>query len=258
MDDETYIIVSDLKLICTRYLKGNFVFDFLAWIPFEIIFMDHPHRLFRLFKLLRVPRLAQLIDVEQAKQIVNDIFNKRLLRDLRNERTVDMQVTNQSHYPIMLALQLVKAYEIIALVIIIFSTSFFFGILWHIFVHDVENWKSRTSYDVYNGYLTFFTYPDYELLWTSHDNDPVSFRSMVKVWYYGLTTLSTIGFGDFSPKSTEEKFIISFAMMLGVTVFSYIMGNLIDILAGYNSLQLKKDTRDLTKWLALLSKFSDG
>ena len=81
---------------------------------------------------------------------------------------------------------------------------------------------------------------------------------MIKVWYYGLTTLSTIGFGDFSPKSTEEKFIISFAMMLGVTVFSYIMGNLIDILAGYNSLQLKKDTKDLTKWMALLSKFSDG
>ena len=37
LDDETYIIISDIKLISKRYLKGNFVFDFLAWIPFDII-----------------------------------------------------------------------------------------------------------------------------------------------------------------------------------------------------------------------------
>ena len=153
---------------------------------------------------------------------------------------------------------MVKAYEILALIIIIFSTSFFFGILWHIFVHDFESWKYRTLYDVYHGYLTFYTYPDYGFIWTEYENDPIAYSSMIKVWYYGLTTLSTIGFGDFSPKSCEEKFIISFAMMLGVTVFSYIMGNLIDIMAGYNNLQLKKDSRDLTKWMALLSKFSDG
>ena len=168
LDDETYIIISDLKLISKRYLRGNFTFDLLAWIPFDIILSSNPHRLYRLLKLLRIPRLAQLINVEQAKLIVNDVFQKRLLRDIQNEKQVDMEVINQRHYPIKLALQLIKAYEIVALVIIIFSTSFFFGILWHIFVHDFENWKTRTSYDIFNGYLTFYTYSDYDLIWTEY------------------------------------------------------------------------------------------
>ena len=47
-------------------------------------------------------------------------------------------------------------------------------------------------------------------------------------------------------------------MMLGVSVFSYIMGTLIEILAAFNSLEISHDHRELTKWVALLSKFSGG
>jgi len=79
---------------------------------------------------------------------------------------------------------------------------------------------------------------------------------MIKMWYFGLTTLSTIGYGDYSAKSSQEKFILGFIMMFGVTVFSYIMGNLIEILAAFSSLELAHDHRDLTKWIALLSKLS--
>ena len=53
---------------------------------------------------------------------------------------------------------------------------------------------------------------------------------MIKVFYYGMTTLTTIGYGDFLPKSVSEKIIISFVMLFGVTIFSFIMNNLIDIL----------------------------
>jgi len=81
---------------------------------------------------------------------------------------------------------------------------------------------------------------------------------LIKVWYYGLTTLSTIGFGDFAPKSTYEKLIIAFVMLFGVVVFSYIMGNLIEIMLNINNLDLKPDHRELTKLIALLSKFNDG
>ena len=81
---------------------------------------------------------------------------------------------------------------------------------------------------------------------------------LIKVWYYGLTTLSTIGFGDYAPKSVDEKLIIAFVMLFGVVVFSYIMGNLIEIMLNINNLELKPDHRELTEWIALLSKFNDG
>ena len=81
---------------------------------------------------------------------------------------------------------------------------------------------------------------------------------MVKVWYFGLTTLSTIGFGDYLPKSTYEKLIIAFVMLFGVVVFSYIMGNLIEIMLNINNIDLKPNHKELSKWIALLSKYNDG
>lgn len=46
---------------------------------------------------------------------------------------------------------------------------------------------------------------------------------LIKIWYYALTTLSTIGFGDMSPQTPTERMIGAFIMMFGVANFSFIM-----------------------------------
>ena len=56
------------------------------------------------------------------------------------------------------------------------------------------------------------------------------FDRLIKVWYFALTTLSTIGFGDMSPVSIQERFIGGFILIIGVAVFSFIMGEFIEIL----------------------------
>ena len=58
---------------------------------------------------------------------------------------------------------------------------------------------------------------------------------LVKVWYFALTTLSTIGFGDMSPVSVQERGIGAFILLIGVAVFSFIMGEFIEILMSYKS-----------------------
>ena len=73
-----------------------------------------------------------------------------------------------------------------------------------------------------------------------------------------MTTLSTIGYGDFLPKSMSEKIIIAFVMMFGVSVFSYIMGNFMEILMGYKQLENNGEHRELTKWVALLTKYNES
>ena len=62
LDEETYTYVTDLKKIIIRYLKGKFIFDLVAWTPFQFMItesmMQHKYKkLLRLFKLLRLPRL---------------------------------------------------------------------------------------------------------------------------------------------------------------------------------------------------------
>ena len=59
---------------------------------------------------------------------------------------------------------------------------------------------------------------------------------MIKVWYYSITTLSTIGYGDMSPVNSLERVICMILLVVGVTVFSFIMGQFIEILLNYNSM----------------------
>lgn len=48
--------------------------------------------------------------------------------------------------------------------------------------------------------------------------------------YYSFTSLTTVGFGDFSPRSEFERIFCSGILLFGVAIFSYIMGNFIEIL----------------------------
>ena len=54
-------------------------------------------------------------------------------------------------------------------------------------------------------------------------------RTLVKITYYALTTLSTIGFGDISPRSTKEKFIWAFVLLWGVTALTIVINKLMDM-----------------------------
>ena len=53
------------------------------------------------------------------------------------------------------------------------------------------------------------------------------------VTYFTFTTLSTVGFGDFHPRSEVERIVATFILLIGVAIFSFIMGNFIEILLGY-------------------------
>lgn len=80
--------------------------------------------------------------------------------------------------------------------------------------------------------------------------------SLVKVWYYGLTTLTTIGYGDFSPVSYHEKLIVAVILMIAVGVFSIIMSHFLAILEKRNDQEQTGEGKDLSKWVALLTKFN--
>jgi hypothetical protein len=43
--------------------------------------------------------------------------------------------------------------------------------------------------------------------------------------YYSFTTLSTVGFGDYNPKSDGERLMIAFILPFGISIFSFMMGN---------------------------------
>lgn len=83
---------------------------------------------------------------------------------------------------------------------------------------------------------------------------------LAKFSYWALTTLSTVGYGDLSPKSILEKIVMSVVLMIGLTVFSFLVNNMMEILDDYKAIGKTEgtDRKDLLKWIQLLSKFNEG
>ena len=75
--------------------------------------------------------------------------------------------------------------------------------------------------------------------------------------YFAFTTLSTVGFGDYHPKSEIERIITTFILLCGVACFSYIMGQFIEILMNFQQVTAdNEDSENLSKWLGLLTHFN--
>lgn len=49
-------------------------------------------------------------------------------------------------------------------------------------------------------------------------------QNSIAMQYYALTTLSTVGFGDYHPKSNLERLIICTIFLGGLIIFSLITG----------------------------------
>ena len=75
--------------------------------------------------------------------------------------------------------------------------------------------------------------------------------------YYALTTLSTVGYGDYYPVNSLERVIAVVLMLGGVAFFSYIMGNFIEILTSYEKkMGVTDNSGDLNNWMAIIQRFS--
>ena len=75
--------------------------------------------------------------------------------------------------------------------------------------------------------------------------------------YFMFTTLSTVGLGDFNPKSEIERLIMCLVLLLGVTCFAYIMSVLVAIVQEVQVATAEpEESQKLSRWLLLLQHFN--
>lgn len=73
---------------------------------------------------------------------------------------------------------------------------------------------------------------------------------LIRCWYFSITTLSTVGYGDLHPRSDIERVAASIILLIGVAVFSLIMSDFIEILNSYREKMFQKDmTSDLAGYM---------
>ena len=74
-----------------------------------------------------------------------------------------------------------------------------------------------------------------------------------------MTSLSTVGLGDYYPISDFERMMGSFLLLFGVMIFSYFMGNLQKMMMKIKMLDQNDDSEnELQKFFGLMIQFNNG
>ena len=203
--------------------------------PFNYIF-SFQAILTKLFRLFRLPRLIRLIDISRFNQLLKSFFEN----SSRDERIV-------AQYMLM------YVYRIFRLIIIAIIITYFIGCVWF-----MASSSLNSAYDTDHGntFVTFFEL-DKQSNW----------RKLIVSCYYTLTTLATVGYGDYNihcllyyyPVSNLERLLAIFIMLCGVAFFSYIMGSFIEIISNYEKKMGVIDRGpELHNWLALLARYTNN
>ena len=172
--------------------------DLVSVFPFYAFIQGNAF-LTRLFRLFRLPRLIKLIDISRFNQLLKSFFEN----SSRDERIV-------AQYMLM------YVYKIFRLIIIAIIITYFVGCFWYLISSELNGNREDTFVK------------EFEL------EEESNFRKLIVSCYFALTTLSTVGYGDYYPVSNLERIFAVLIMLCGVAFFSYIMGNFIEIITNYD------------------------
>ena len=82
------------------------------------------------------------------------------------------------------------------------------------------------------------------------NSDNVQFDAYVPALYFIVTTVTTIGYGDFLPKQTIEMIFVMAIELIGLALFSYFVGVIRSIESSKSSFQMiEQKKNDLTEFL---------
>ena len=79
------------------------------------------------------------------------------------------------------------------------------------------------------------------------------------MFYFAVTTLTTVGFGDYRPYSSWERVWGSLFLFGGVLTFSYFIGNFLEIIKNLDLVYAENEEADsLSRFFGILQKYNQG
>ena len=204
--------VRDISKIGIRYLKGEFIYDFIPFIPLPEINMGGYERLFYLIKIMRLVNGFKVFSVPAIMEKIN-YFARKKLEDMIENDPVEAENTLKDNNKISSLIILKFLIQIFKLIIIILNISYFLGFLWFIYCDLTMEFLYSGDENESGTFMSHFKI---------HLNSNI--RNAIIVTYFSFTSLSTVGFGDFHPRSNAERIFCAFILLFGVAIFSYIMG----------------------------------
>jgi hypothetical protein len=214
--------------IANNYFSNSFLLDFVCLLPLEYVHMKRERQLlFFLIKMLRIPKGLSLFDVHVMMKYVKSVYQKRVqyIIDNDNQLANDCDVDNTGIGEILAISYTLKTLK---LIIVILNISYICGIMFLVVCEAVDDFVYDLDFGMPYEDTEDHHFPGFLTHYDLHKNS--SAMNLLISLYFAFTSLSTVGFGDYAPRGNYERLFGSFMLLFGVAIFSYIMGNFIDIL----------------------------
>ena len=206
-------VIDDRKVVALDYLQGWFFIDFVSTIPFDLILMYSNvnslarfSRLGKLYKLVRMLKMIRLLKIAKVRNKLMSNLTEMFRIGVGSERLIFLMIV------FMLLI------HVVACVWYLLKLLTF---IYRIFIARFSD-TSKINWIYVKGYDDM---PNYELYITS--------------FYFSVTTIVTVGYGDITAISVSEKIVCVFLMISGVIAFSYATGALSSIISNYDSTEAK-------------------
>lgn len=193
--DENFKIVESRKEIAIKYMKGWFFIDTFAIIPFDII-LGSSANFNQMVKITRLGRMYKLIKLTRLTRIAKFVKNGSKLGEYIREF---LKISNGLER--------------------IFLFVFGFLLLCHI-ICCLWAIGAQLEADVSETWLG-----------SLDENDSQYLTS----FYFTVTTITTVGYGDISGSTKSEKVFCILIMVIGVIAFSIASGSLASIITSYDT-----------------------
>eukprot|EP00892_Ulva_mutabilis_P001042 jgi/Ulvmu1/10939/UM007_0118.1 len=198
-------LISSRRRIITKYLTGFFVLDVVSTVPWDLVMTNEALGLVQLFKVSRIVKLVRIMRILKLIRILRLLKAPTILKQLEER----------------LGRVIVRIGSLTCTVI--FILHIFACVFHYVALLDERN----------GTWVELSGIVDQNSKWDRY----------VTAMYWAMSTMATVGYGDVTPIQVPEKLVAMAGMMIGVTVFAYIMGTVSSLLSSFNAQSMRSQER---------------
>ena len=217
-----------LSSIAFQYLRRWFWVDMPGSFPFDKVIIYLNGGVAELGPLLRAIKFARILKVMRAAKLLFKL---------------DALETKESSKALTQGIQIFRSF---------FITVFFAHLCGCLFYLSLNNSEVRDGgpYTVQNFLSTYYDGDDGDML---HEHEPVGASNLYVIClYWGLSTVTTIGYGDVYPTTPSELLFGVWYMGLGALAFSFASSSIVNTMNACQGIQANTDD-EITRVRELLN-----
>ncbi|XP_076241723.1 potassium voltage-gated channel seizure [Calliopsis andreniformis] len=187
-------VVSHPAKIAVHYLKGWFIIDLVAAIPFDLLLVGSD-----------TDELG--LDKDETTTLIGLLKTARLLRLVRVARKID----RYSEYGAAVLLLLMATFALIA---------HWMACIWYA-IGNAE----RPSLKSKVGWLDILANDTHQFYFHNNTGGPSIKSRYITALYFTFSSLTSVGFGNVAPNTDMEKIFTIIVMLIGSLMYASIFGN---------------------------------